>query len=763
MRHPVAALGILAALTSATTKLEAQGQAAPSRNQPFLLVADEVQYDEELGLTIAKGHVEISQDKQIILADAVTYNKKTDTLTASGHVSLLDPSGNVVFANYAELQDKLKDGFLKDVRGLLSDRSRIAGNTGLWYEGNRLEVRRAVYSPCNLCEKDPSKPPLWQLKAEQAVHDERAGTVEFRDATLEVSGIPVLYAPYFSLPDPSNKRVSGFLDPTMGHSSTLGFRAETPYYWAIAPDKDLTLKPLVTSAAGGGLGVEYRQRWGDGFIDLDASAAYTNRQDNVTGNSISGVDAGRGSFFAQGEFDINEDWRTNLDIQRTTDQTYLRRFNLGTGVSAINVSSAPFLVSRVDAENFDDRAYTLIDSYAFQSQQSTIGDATQPFVIPEITYNLISHPDSLGGRWTLNVNALNLFRPVGSDIRRISTGGSWSVPFDGLIGDRFTFTGALRGDTYYADSLLQVTPGPVTNEFAGRVLPTAKLEWHYPWVRHDGNVSETIEPIVAVIASPVGGNPSTIPNEDSQEFEFDDTSLFALDRFPGYDRVDSGQRIDYGLRAGIYGEHGGSTKILIGQSRRLQAISVFPVGSGVEHRTSDVVGRVTVSPGSYLDLIYRFRLDHETLTPKRQEVTASGGPASFRVNLSFISISQDPNIQGFQALRQITGNVTTDLTRDWTVSVFGTQNIGSTTTAAASATANPALAVQPATLGSGIAISYHNECITLTGAIAHSGTHDRDILPGTTVLFTFALKNVGSFDIPVYSTGNTTNIAVPAL
>src|SRR5215469_18475149 len=116
MRRPAAALGILAALTSVATEAEAQTQGHPgsARNEPFLLVADEVQYDEDLGLTIAKGHVEISQDKQVILADVVTYNKKTDTLTASGHVSLLDPSGDVVFANYAELQDKLKDGFIKD-------------------------------------------------------------------------------------------------------------------------------------------------------------------------------------------------------------------------------------------------------------------------------------------------------------------------------------------------------------------------------------------------------------------------------------------------------------------------------------------------------------------------------------------------------------------------------------------------------------------------------------------------------------------------
>jgi len=765
MRCPAAALGILAALTSAATESEAQAPShgAASRNEPFLLIADEVQYDEDLGLTIAKGHVEISQDKQIILADIVTYNKKTDTLTASGHVSLLDPSGDVVFASYAELQDKLKDGFVKDVRALLLDRSRVAGNTGLYYAGNRIEVRRAVYSPCNICQDDPSRPPFWQIKAEQAVHDDRLQQVEFRNATMELGGVPVFFTPYLSLPDPNNKRVSGFLDPTFGHSSTLGFRAQTPYYWVIAPDKDMTLDPLVTTAAGSGLGLEYRQRWGDGFLNMNGSFMYTNQQVTSTGSSTTGGDVFRGSIFSQSEFDIDENWRTSLNVQRTSDQTYLQQFNFPTGVTGVNLTTAPYLVSRGDVENFDDRAYTLFDSYLFQSQQATVGNSTQPVVIPDITYNWISHPDDNGARWSFNSNVFNSFSSNGIDMRRLSTTGAWSIPFDGLIGDRFTFTSAVRADTYYSSNFMTEPNGPLGDAVAGRFFPQAKLEWHYPWIRHGGSNSEVIEPIVALIASPIGWNPPTIPNQDSQDVDWDDTRLFAMDRFPGYDRVDSGQRVDYGIHGAIYGNHGGSTSFLVGQSYRFQNVSAFPTGSGLEDRTSDVVGRLTVSPGSYLDLIYRFRLDHNTLTPKRQEVTASGGPPSLRVNVSFISITQDPNIVGFQALRQITGNATIDLTRNWTFALFGTQNINSVTTVSSTPTTSPAFAPQPATLGSGVALSYHNECITITGAVGHSNTHDLNVVPGTTVLFTIAFKNIGSFNFPLYSTGNTTGLTIPSL
>jgi LPS-assembly protein len=158
--------GLAASLAAPTGTAAAQGDAARGNDAPVLVTADELQYDQELGLTVAKGHVELSQNDQILLADTVTYNQRTDTVTASGHVSLMQPSGDVAFADFMELHDNFRDGFIKDVRLLLSDRSRMAGNTARRVGGTRTEVRRGVYSPCELCAQDPTHPPVWQIKAE---------------------------------------------------------------------------------------------------------------------------------------------------------------------------------------------------------------------------------------------------------------------------------------------------------------------------------------------------------------------------------------------------------------------------------------------------------------------------------------------------------------------------------------------------------------------------------------------------------------------
>src|SRR5215472_4148210 len=197
-RSAVAVIAILAAVQlgpsagDAATKLQPSG---PDRNQPVLFLADEIQQDEALGLVVAKGHVEFSQRDQTLLADVVTYNQKTNLVTASGHVSLMDPSGEVVFGDYMELSDDMREGFIRNVRALFSDRSRAAGNTGRRTDGNVTEIRKAVYSPCDLCANDPNAPPLWQIKAERMVHDKARQTIEVYDGTMEIYGVPVAYIP----------------------------------------------------------------------------------------------------------------------------------------------------------------------------------------------------------------------------------------------------------------------------------------------------------------------------------------------------------------------------------------------------------------------------------------------------------------------------------------------------------------------------------------------------------------------------------------
>jgi LPS-assembly protein len=746
MRRLALALAACAFFAAAGGARAAEQPVRPRVSEaPVLISADELQYDQEFGLTVAKGHVELDQGEQIMLADTVSYSQRTDTVTASGHVSLLQPSGDIMFADFAELSDEMRDGFIKDIRLLLSDRSRLAGNTARRVAGTRTEIRRAVYSPCELCQSDPTKPPVWQIKAEQVVHDKDLQIVEYRDAVMEIDGIPVLYAPYFSHPDPSVKRASGFLVPSVGFSNTLGLHTSIPYYWAIAPDKDATIRPLITTSAGVVLDGEYRERFGNGEMTNDGSIEFGGgRQTASAGNTGPPTGEVRGHLFGTGQWDLTDTWRTGYLVQRESDQTYMLRYHF--------LTPPNYLTTHLYAENFDSDSYGNVSAFGFQSLNPLIGDSTQPMALPVALYDWRGDPDSLGGRLHLAGSVLDLVRQTGPEVRRASGIAGWDLPFNGAIGDRFTLTTSVRTDAYYSDHVA-LTPNftTVTNsvgttvqlpnnvgtttEWAGRIYPVAALKWRYPWVHTDSDGTALIEPITAVIASPNGNNPARIPNEDSQGFEFDEMSLFVPNRLPGYDRVDSGQRVDYGAHGTLHSASLGTWETLVGQSYRLQRDTQFQPGSGLNDRLSDIVGRVVATPDPFLEFLYRFRLDKGDVAVRRQEATVRAGPPSLRASLSYISVATIPGVSPIPGGNQIGATVELQLTQFWSLALNDTRSIGSGGT----------------TIGSGLAVTYRDDCLAVVTSVTQSGIRVGDVRPGVSVLLTLVFKNLGEVGERVFS------------
>ncbi|MEE8545842.1 MAG: LPS-assembly protein LptD, partial [Alphaproteobacteria bacterium] len=264
-----AALAILAAALAAAAPLQAQP--ARTLKSPVLLSAQAIDYDQQSGLIAASGKVELIQGDRVLRADRVTYNERTGRVTASGEVVIMEPSGEVLFADRVELEDELKSGVVEGIRMLFADDSRLAAAGARRSGGDRTELAKAVFSPCELCDEDRDRAPLWQIKANRVVHKQKAQRVDYYDAWLEVFGVPVFYTPFFTHPDPTVKRKTGFLTPDYGSSSILGLTLRTPFYLNLAPDKDATITPLFTTDEGVVLFAEYRQRLSRGQFQFDGS------------------------------------------------------------------------------------------------------------------------------------------------------------------------------------------------------------------------------------------------------------------------------------------------------------------------------------------------------------------------------------------------------------------------------------------------------------------------------------------------------------
>ncbi len=689
-----------------------------SATEPVLLKADKVSYNRAQSLVIAHGHVEISQGQRILLADNVTYNQNTGKVTASGHVRLLEKNGNVLFGQYVELSDRMRDGFVRDARILFPDNSRAAAYSAVRTNGVKTVFSHAVYTACDVCALHPTEAPLWQVTAARIVHNNDTHEITFHNAFLDVFGLPVLYTPYLREPDPTVKRKTGFLTPSFSTDSQLGFVTRLPYFIDINPSMDLTLTPIITTSDGEALDVEVQQRTGNGRYDINGSLARTDRVDS-NGNALPGQEW-RGHIQGYGRFNLSDQWQTGFDVFRTSDPTYLHQYRF---------TDIDTLTSRAFVQGENGRNYAAINAYAFQGLLAGDSAGVLPYVLPVIDYSYAGVPGR-GGYLTFDANALSIYRTEGLDTRRLSTTAAWNLPIVTGDGSVFRIKAALRSDIYSVTAGNYSSGGGIVDfpfsGFAHRIEPSATIHWRYPLIRESGDITELIEPIVMVTTTPNGGNPADIPNEDSQTFQFDDLNLFSSDPYPGLDRYPGGSRVAYGLHGAVFDTDGAYADALIGQSAETSP-RAFPQGSGLDKKLSDYVGRVMFQPSTLFGVTDRFRLDSQTFGLNANEIYVNLGPPYQQFGIYYINLSSQAALSEYGVRRQIGLSSTSQITRYWQLVANGSHAFGSSDN----------------TLSMNVQLRYIDECVHLSLIYSRSNILFRNLPPSSSFTVQVKLAHFG--------------------
>lgn len=629
---PVARLSALLLASSLPLCLPASSPvaAAGGDGTPVILTADEVSLDTEGNVVTAAGHVELSQDGRRLLADRISYDQAADRVTAEGNVTLIEEGGQTLFGDSAEITGDLREGVVERLSALLAEETRLAATRGTRRNGNVTVLEKAVYSPCPLCAEGDN-PPLWQVNAREVVHDQEAGTITYHDATFELFGVPVGYTPWFSHPDPTVKRRSGFLAPTAGSNSDLGLTLETPYYYTFAPNRDFTFTPLFTTEAGVLLGGELRDLEEPGETRLAGSITYTDAFEREPGDR-DGKEV-RGHLEGDGRYRLGRLWDAGFDAFWTTDDSFLKRYD---------ISSQDVLTNHAFLQRVVGNDYLGLHTYAFQGLREEDSQGTIPVVLPLAEVSLESSPLAWGSQITFDTSFVALTRTEGLDTRRFSSELGWELPGVGPIGDLWRVRLSGRGDLYQSDGDARTFSEDGGEQSRSRFVPRASLDWSWPLIGDTGSWQHVLEPSTMLTWAPDTDDQSDIPNEDSQVFEFDETNLFEPDRFVGLDRVDGGSRVAYGLRFSSIAPNGLSVGGVFGQSYQIVKDDSVPAESGIGGRFSDYVGRLDFRPSGWLDLSYRFRIDKNDLAFRRNDVSMSAGPPALRLDLGYLQLSDEP-------------------------------------------------------------------------------------------------------------------------
>lgn len=699
--------------------------ASPDGGEGTIISSQSMHSDQASGIMTAQGKVEISHANYILHADKVTYNQKTGVMHAEGHVAMLTPEGDVQFAQSEDVTGDLKQAFIRNVAILFSDNSRLAARTATRYEGRYTVADTASYTSCNVCKKDPKNPPLWQLHAKQIVHDNEEHNIYYHDTTIEFADVPVFYTPYLSSPDPTVKRRQGLLSPMPGFTPTLGAFVRTPYYFDIAPDKDFVLAPTFSQTDGAQLGGNYRERFDRGSLDVSGSFTHA---DLVSDANINQGKQWRGHLFSKFIYDIDNVWRAGSDVNFASDKSYLPRYHY---------TSTDELTTRNYLEGFSGRDYASVNQYYFEDLRPGT-QAVQPIVLPEANFSAYGEPgQTFGGRWSLDGNALVTTRDnarqalwqQGPDTRRLALNGGWERRFISDYGFVTNVSGLLHLDSYWANNVIDPINNTTiyNNVLFARQFEQANATVSYPMSRSGEGYQQLLEPIVGFTAAPAFHNSVEQPIEDSEDITFDETNLFSPNRFTGYDLIEGGSRVTYGLRHVVTTDDGGRVDMFGGQSYDFTRDKAFTSITGLQDHVSDYVGRILLSPTKWLDLNYGFRLDHKTLDPQRQYAQVSVGTPLFRPYANYSSGYSVDTTGIIRKVDDATLGFDTRFAKYWNIHVDHTHGF------------DP----DPGPRSTNLTLGYGDECFVGAITASQNNTQRVGLSSGTSVYFHIFLKNLG--------------------
>ena len=706
-----------------TTEFNAAGE------REIAFEADILDYDSQADIVTARGNVLLQSGDRSVRADTVSWNRGSGLITAEGRVRLVDEDGNQLYSDRLELTDEFEAGELENLLIALREGGRLAANSGRREADGTITLSQAAYSGCAVVTPDGCpREPSWRIVSDRVTYDPDEGRIRFRGAFLELFGAKLLPLPGLAVRTDGGA-VSGFLVPDLRVSESNGVEVSGSYYVKLASNKDLSLTATVFTEAPPMLSGQWRHLTDKGAYQITGYATQSRRISDFTAMAASESDP-RGYLFANGRFQFNPEWSLTGSIRLASDRTFLRRYD---------ISRDDRLRSMVELERIDDDSYLSLAGWATQTLRLDQDQGQVPIALPVLDYRRRLDDPIAGGKVELQVNSLALMRSDGQDTQRAFARARWDLKRITPLGQVLTLTALARGDVYHSDeNQLTLTPsyrGESGWQTRGVAIGAADLQW--PFFGNLLGGEQVLTPRVQIVATPPIRN-LAIPNEDARAIDLEDSNLFALNRFPGYDRIEDGARVTYGLdwQLTIPDWRIATT---IGQSYRLDSKrSIFPDGTGLSESVSDIVGRTQVRYRDFVKFTHRYRLDKDSLAVRRNEIDATVGSTGTYLELGYLRLDRNIELtEDLQDREELRAAARVGIADYWSIFGSGVFNL-------TDFEEDPSLSsdgFEP--IRTRLGVAYQDDCLELGLTWRRDYVTAGDAQRGDTFQLYFSLRNLG--------------------
>ena len=708
----------------------ADGTAPVQPDGTVAFEADRVEYQTDEETVVASGNVVLRREDQSVRADRVTWNRNSGAIVAEGGVRLLDEDGNELFTERVELTDELRTGAMENMLLVLREGGRLAADSGRRLDNGDIILTQAAYTACAVEDSDGCpKSPSWRVTAREVVYDADQKRVAFKGARIIFFGKIAIPIPGLQTTT-DGRAISGLLIPDFRFTPSNGVEMSDSYYLRLAENRDITATAYVYTEAPPMAELQYRALTDKGAYQISGYAT-SSRRISILGSTPTAENDFRGYIFANGRLQLSPKWSVTASIRRATDRTFLRRYD---------ISRDDRLRSMVELERIGTDSYFSLAGWATQTLRIGADQGQVPVALPVIDYRHRIDDPLLGGKIELQANSLAIVRDDGQDTQRAFARAQWDLRRVTSMGQIVTLTGLLRADIYHSDeneltetALYRGNPG-----WENRVIAIAALDVKWPFVGRAFGGTQVLTPRIQLAATPSIKN-LAVPNEDARAIDLEDSNLFALNRFPGYDRIEDGARLTYGFDWQLERPRW-RIKTTIGQSLRLtNKPTLFPDGTGLTDRVSDIVGRTEIRYRDFLNFVHRFRLDKDSLAVRRNEFDAVVGNQRTYAEIGYVKLNRDisSGIEDLQDREELRTAGRVAFARYW--SLFGSAVINLT-----DKNEDPTLGsdgFQP--LRTRLGLAYQDECLEVAFTWRRDYIASGDARRGNSFQVRFALRNLG--------------------
>ena len=586
--------------TNDNNLIVAQGGAYAKDQSGKEIFADKITYNKKEANIKSEGKSIYADNRgNKLFADNFHYDINLKTIDAKNNVKYIDKDGNLLNFSSLKYYEELEKGIGQDLRAKLTDKSTMEGAEAEFDNklGTVTLLKKNSYTPCenkeNSTKTIPEICPDWSIDTTKTTHDKNEKMVYHRNAVLKIKNIPVFYTPYFSHPDPSVKRKSGFLPPSVKNFTDLGQTIKTPYFWAISDNKDLTFTPIYYFDENSIFLTEYRQQNEKSkfYIDSSYTQGYKNinKKDN-SGNEIKRTDGARnhlffnflGSYedllFSQNDLEVN--------IQRISQKNYLNVNQINTEHVKQDMTS---LNNNIIFNSYGGSQRIKIESNIYENLNIEEKNLKYQYTFPSIEYgNYFNKFDQL-----VNISSSFAAKNLGTNsnqayfTNQINSESEIKL-LDFLPGVANVFKTSTKNINVQNQNILDSK-----ENFNSDTYLTLGVENSLPLMKINKNTEETLTPKIFTKFTT-----GSMTNANSLDKMLTYQDIYSMNRMSSITNPETGGDIGYGIDYNIRKKNNLSEVYMdgtfsIGQVIKKKKLKEMPENSSLANTSSDFVGNVS--------------------------------------------------------------------------------------------------------------------------------------------------------------------------